>query len=106
MPWGRRQQMVMKNIFFEGRLPAWLGFDHGPVELPGNRATVIQGGIFTSLDRQTTFTPSWRFITDLGDDSARTALAGGPSGRRFSRWYTTDIKRWLEGRYKTIEAKR
>ncbi|MBD3872280.1 MAG: penicillin acylase family protein [Acidobacteria bacterium] len=101
-PWGRRQQMVMKNIFFEGRLPLWLGFDHGPIELQGNRATVVQGGVFTSHNRQTTFTPSWRFITDLGDDSARTALAGGPSGRRFSRWYTTDIKRWLEGRYKTL----
>ena len=101
--WGRRQQMVMKNIFFEGRLPAWLGFDHGPVELPGNRATIVQGGLFTSHDRQTTFTPSWRFITDLGDDSARTVLAGGPSGSRFSRWYKTDIKRWLGGRYKTLE---
>ena len=103
-PWGRRQQMVMKNIFFEGRLPLWMGFDHGPIELQGNRATIVQGGIFTSHDRQTTFTPSWRFITDLGDDSARTALAGGPSGRRFSRWYTTDVKRWLEGRYKTLNG--
>jgi penicillin amidase len=105
-PWGRRQQMVMKNIFFEGRLPLWLGFDHGPIELQGNRATVVQGGIFTSHNRQTTFTPSWRFITDLGDDSARTALAGGPSGRRFSRWYTTDVKRWLEGRYKTLTSEK
>ena len=81
MQWGRRQQMVMKNIFFEGRLPLWMGFDHGPVELPGNRATVVQGGIFTSLDRQTTFTPSWRFITDLGNDSARTFFAAGSFGR-------------------------
>jgi penicillin amidase len=102
-PWGRRQQIVMKNIFFEGRLPPWMGFDHGPVELPGNRATVVQGGIFRAHDRQTTFTPSWRFITDLGDDSARTALAGGPSGRRFSRWYKTDIARWIGGRYKTLK---
>jgi len=104
-PWGRRQRIVMKNIFFEGRLPLWMGFDHGPVELPGNRATVVQGGVFTSHDRQTTFTPSWRFITDLGDDSARTALAGGPSGRRFSRWYKTDIKRWLGGQYKILKVK-
>jgi len=103
-PWGKRQQIVMKNIFFDGRLPLWLGFDHGPIELHGNRATVVQGGIFTSHDRQTTFTPSWRFITDLAEDSARTALAGGPSDRRFSRWYTTDVKRWVEGRYKTLNA--
>ena len=93
---------MMKNVFFDGRLPRWLGFDHGPIELPGNRATVVQGGIFTSHGRQTTFTPSWRFITDLGQDHALTALAGGPSGRRFSRWYTTDISRWLEGDYKTL----
>jgi len=103
-PWGRRQQIVMKNIFFDGRLPRWVGFDHGPVELPGNRATIVQGGIFTAHNRQTTFTPSWRFITDLGEDRALTALAGGPSGRRFSKWYKTDIKRWLEGDYKTLEA--
>ncbi|MBD3857068.1 MAG: penicillin acylase family protein [Acidobacteria bacterium] len=103
-PWGRHQQIMMKNVFFDGRLPRWVGFDHGPVELPGNRATVVQGGLFNSHNRQTTFTPSWRFITDLGEDRALTALAGGPSGRRFSRWYKTDIKRWLSGTYKTLSV--
>jgi penicillin amidase len=103
-PWGRQQRIVMKNIFFDGRLPRWIGFDHGPIELPGNRATIVQGGIFTAHDRQTTFTPSWRFVTDLGDDRAFTALAGGPSGRRTSRWYKTDIKRWLSGNYKVLQA--
>jgi len=103
-PWGRRQQTMMTNIFFNGALPRWFGFDHGPVELPGNRATVVQGGIFIAHDRRTTFTPSWRYVTDLGADTADTSLAGGPSGRRFSRWYTTDIERWLEGRYKTLTA--
>ena len=86
----------------KGPLPSFLGFDYGPIELEGNRATVVQGGIFTSHDRQTTFTPSWRFITDLGEDYALTALAGGPSGRRFSRWYTTDVQRWLTGTYKRL----
>jgi len=102
-PWGRHQQMMMKNVFFDGRLPRWLGFDHGPIELPGNRATIVQGGIFTAHDRQTTFTPSWRFITDLGEDRALTALAGGPSGRRSSKWYKTDVDRWLSGDYKVLE---
>ena len=101
-PWGQRQRIIMRNIFFDGSLPSFLGFDCGPVELPGNRATVVQGGIFISHDRQTTFTPSWRFLTDLGRDEALTALAGGPSGRRFSRWYTSDVQRWLTGKYKTL----
>jgi penicillin amidase len=104
LPWGQRQQILMKNIFFDGALPRWLGFDRGPYELPGSRATVVQGGIFSAHGRQTTFTPSWRFITDLGEDQARTALAGGPSGRRFSRWYATDVGRWRNGEYKTLTS--
>ena len=75
------------------------GADCGP---GGGRATVVQGGLFTAHGRLTTFAPSWRFITDLGSDSVDTVLAGGPSGRRFSRWYTTDVERWLKRRYKRI----
>jgi len=104
MPWGRRRRVTMDNIFFNGKLPRFLGFDHGPIALPGNRATVIQGGIFTAHGRTTTFAPSWRFITDMGTQTVRTVLAGGPSGSRFSRWYTTDVERWLKGGYKTIRV--
>ncbi|MEE4270669.1 MAG: penicillin acylase family protein [Thermoanaerobaculales bacterium] len=102
MPWGRRRQVDMTNIFFDGRLPRFLGFDHGPVELPGGRATVVQGGIFTAHGHATSFAPSWRFITDMSTDTVHTVLAGGPSGRRFSKWYTTDVERWLAGEYKTM----
>ncbi len=73
-PWGRCQEIEMKNIFFDGSLPSFFGFDHGPINLPGNRATVVQGGIFASHGRQTTFTPSWSFITDLGEDEAEPPL--------------------------------
>ncbi|MCP4895832.1 MAG: penicillin acylase family protein [bacterium] len=100
--WGRRQQFVMKHIVLGGRLPHWFSFDRGPYELPGCRATVVQGGIFEAHGRQTTFCPSWRCVTDLGSDRIETVLAGGPSGRRFSRYYATDVKAWLEGRYKTL----
>ena len=40
----------------------------------------------------------------MADDTARTVLPGGPSGRRFSRWYVTDVQRWLAGEYKTLAA--
>lgn len=102
MPWGRRRRVVMTNIFFDGRLPGFLGFDHGPVELPGGRATIVQGGIFTAHGRTTTFAPSWRYIADLAAGVVHTALAGGPSGRRLSRWYTRDVERWLRGDYKVL----
>jgi len=103
-PWGEVHQVMMTNVFFAGKLPRFFGFDHGPVELPGGRGTIVQGGIFESHGRLTTFFPSARFITDLGCDEAETVLAGGPSARRFSGYYRTDIERWLAGRYKTLKA--
>jgi penicillin amidase len=100
--WGEVRQVTMTNLFFGGRLPRFLGFDHGPFPLEGNRATVVQGAIYTAHGRTTTFTPSYRYLTDLGTDEAHTVLAGGPSDRRWSQWYRTDIERWLRYQYKTL----
>jgi penicillin amidase len=103
-PWGERRQVTMTNVFFGGRLPRWLGFDHGPMPLEGGRATIAQGGLFRMHGRATTFAPSWRYATDLGRDEALTALAGGPSESRFSGLYVTDVERWRAGRYKRLRA--
>ena len=102
-PWGKRQRFTMRHLLFGGRLPfSRLGFDHGPLTLRGGRATIHQGQIFRQAGRFTTWAPSYRLITDLGEPAARTALAGGPSDRRFSRWYTSEVQDWLEGRCKTL----
>jgi penicillin amidase len=29
-------------------------------------------------------------------------MAGGPSDRRFSKWYCSDLENWISGKYKTI----
>jgi penicillin amidase len=100
--WGQHQNLMMTNIFFAGRLPQWLGFDYGPIELVGNRATVIQGGVVTAHNRLTTFAPSWRMVTDMAENECQTVLPGGPSGRRFSKHYLTDVEKWLNGEYKVI----
>lgn len=104
-PWGEQRRVMMRNIFFQGKLPAYTGFDHGPVTLSGNRATVLQGAIYRSYGLQSSFAPSVRFITDLSTDEAHTALAGGPSGRRFSPWYTSDVERWQRGTYKKLRGR-
>jgi penicillin amidase len=41
-PYGARHAMLMKNIFFNGELPAFLGFDVGPIPMDGSGATVNQ----------------------------------------------------------------
>lgn len=104
-PWGARRAIVMKNVFFRGRLPRWLGFDRGPFVLEGGRATIAQGGLFRMHGRATTFAPSWRYVTDMGRDEALTALAGGPSESRLSAHYASDVHNWLAGRYKRLRAR-
>jgi len=87
-------------------LPRWLGFDYGPVALRGGRATIHQGQIYRSGGRQTSFAPSYRLVTELSEAAAHTCLAGGPSDRRFSRWYTSDLPRWRRYEYKRLGPQR
>jgi penicillin amidase len=103
-PWGSLQKFTMQNIFFGGRLPRFLGFDYGPVSLEGGRATVVQCGIFYSHGRLTGIYPSYRYVADLSTESVHSALAGGPSDRRFSGHYTTDVENWMHGQYKELSA--
>lgn len=102
--WGQGRRLRMKHILLGGQLPAFLGLDHGPIELPGTRATIVQGSVLQAYGRKTTFAPSYRFITDLGTDEVHTALAGGPSESPFGKWYTQDVKLWLGFKYKVLAA--
>jgi penicillin amidase len=65
---------------------------------------VVQGGLFRFHGRATSYAPSYRYVTDLGSDHIWSALAGGPSGRRFSRGYASDVENWLTGSYKCLSA--
>ena len=102
--WGNARKVMMKNILFDGKLPKFLGFDRGPITLQGSLATPHQGQVFESAGRQTTFAPSFRMVIDLATDEMNTNMAGGPSDRRFSKWYCSDLENWISGKYKTITA--
>lgn len=100
--WGDLRKLVLKNILFNGKLPRFLGFDRGPITIIGSLATPHQGQIFESAGRQTSFAPSFRMVTDLSTDEIYTNMAGGPSDRRFSQWYCSDLNNWLTGTYKKV----
>jgi len=102
--WGDHNQIVFRNLFFNGKLPGFLGFDPGPYGLVGGRATVHQGQVFTSRGRTTSFTPSIRFITDHSSMRIETSFAGGASANRFSKFYKNRIKDWLKGNYDVLSA--
>ena len=100
--WGEVQQYWMTHLLFGGKLPRWLGFDRGPVTAIGGRATIHQGQIYRSGNRVTTFVPSFRLVADMANDECFANLQGGPSDRRFSRWYCSDLENWRSGRYKVL----
>jgi penicillin amidase len=102
--WGDVRKFTMSHILFGGKVPSFFGFDRGPITGIGNRATIHQGQIYRSANRLTTFFPSYRIVTDLSSEECRTNLAGGPSDRRFSKWYASDLDNWLQGKYKTLTA--
>ncbi len=57
-----------------------------------------QGQVYRSEGRETSFAPSLRLVTDFAEDAIHTALAGGPSDRRLSRWYVSGLADWAAGR--------
>ncbi|MEQ8848194.1 penicillin acylase family protein [Botrimarina sp.] len=82
-----------------GRL---LGFESARTAMPGCHATPFQGHLKATATRESTFAPSYHFVTDLSTDEAWTNLPGGPSENRFSRWYKSDIPLWTSGQYKRL----
>ena len=101
-PWGEVQKFMMHHILLGKKLPRFFGFDRGPLTGIGNRATIHQGQIYRSAGRVTTFMPSYRFVVDLAETGLHSNLAGGPSDRRFSRWYCSDLNNWKRGQFKYL----
>ena len=106
--WGARRRLSLPNVLLGGKLPGWLArrlrLDYRPIELAGGRATIVQGAIFRSHGRTTTFAPSYRYLTDMAEDAVETALAGGASDRSLDLHYADGVGPWLRGEYKRLEA--
>lgn len=104
-PWSVTNAFKFTNRFFEAQFVGRaLGFHTGEFAMPGCHATPFQGHLLRAAKRETTFAPSYHFVADLGTQEAWTNLPGGPSESRFSKWYTSDIPRWRDGKYKRLAA--
>jgi len=101
--WGETNSFHFANRFFEGsRVGRLLGYNSERKAMPGCQATPFQGHLLATATRESSFAPSYHFVTDLGTDEAWTNLPGGASESRFSKWYRNDIARWLAGEYKRL----
>ena len=105
-PWGESRRMTLFHLMLGGKLPRFLGFDRGPIPLPGGRATISQGQVYRRNGRTTSFAPGFRFVADLSEDGAHTSLCGGASDRRFSGRYCSELEKWRTGSYKKLSPRR
>lgn len=104
-PWGEFNSFRFANRFIgSSRVGRALGFRTGLMPMPGCHATPFQGHLLTTAKRETTFAPSFHFVTDLGTNDAWTNLPGGPSESRFSPFYKSDLMRWQTGTYKRVSG--
>ena len=100
----RHKEHTASNATKNGRYPHHEGDHekqhghHGAVGAPRGRHAVRTGDHHVGAAQGV----HDGFVADLATDTAETALAGGPSDRRFSRWYATDVKRWLAFERKTL----
>jgi len=101
--WKDVNKVTFTNMLFQGKLPEFMGFDSKSIPLLGGRATPHQGQIYSSAGRKTSFSPSVRLIADMSEPVLHTCLAGGPSDNRFSRWYKSGLKNWLDGDFKILK---
>ena len=101
--WKEKNAVTFVNQLFQGKLPAFLGFDSKAIALPGGRATPQQGQIYVSNGRVTSFAPSVRMVTDMAEENIHTCVAGGPSDNRFSKWYASGIQDWVNGDYNVLK---
>lgn len=102
-PYGKTRSIYIPNIFFAGKLPKIFGFDYGPYEHIGSRATIAQAQVFKAMGYPSTFAATFRMITDFAKQELHTNLAGGPSDRRFSKYYTMGLSEWINGEYEIFK---
>jgi len=102
-PWSEINYFHFTDRFFgKHQVGRMLGFNSRRYPMPGNHATPFQGHVLQTATRESTFAPSYHFVTDLGSDEAWTNLPGGPSESRFSKYYKNDVARWVAGEYKRL----
>jgi len=105
-PWSQVNNFHFTDRFFGNhRVGRLLGYTSRRRAMPGCFATPFQGHVMQTATRESTFAPSYHFVTDMGTDEAWTNLPGGPSESRFSKFYQNDLDRWFRGEYKCLSLK-
>jgi acyl-homoserine lactone acylase PvdQ len=88
-----------KNLFTQGKLPAFLGFSTKPVTLPGGPFAPFQTRLVRMAGEEMVFGPAFHLVFDMSRKGAWYNLPGGASERRLGPGYGKGVPDWLEGRF-------
>ena len=99
---GATRRIFINNLFFGGKLPRFLGFDY-EFEHVGSRATIPQAQLYRAAGRDNSFAATFRMVCDFATQEIHTNMTGGASGQRFSPYYKSATRAWLEGEYQVIK---
>jgi penicillin amidase len=100
--WGERNVFFMNYLLFDGKLPKFFGFDIGPIQLNGSRATIDTFQTYWEGRRKIVTSASYRMSLDMKEPAIYSALAGGVSEKKRSVLYTSDIFLWKLGKNKKL----
>lgn len=102
-PWSDVNYFHFSDRFFgDHRVGKLLGYSTRKYPMPGCHATPFQGHVLHTAKRESTFAPSYHFVTSFHELGAWTNLPGGPSENRFSKFYKSGVPRWANGEYKWL----
>jgi penicillin G amidase len=91
-----------RNALFQGKLPAFLGFDSAPVENLGGPTTPNQSRTITVFGQRLVFGAAGRYLADLGRPGGWYCIPGGASEKRFGPGYGDGLHAWSEGRFSPL----
>ncbi len=100
-PWKIANSLTLTHTLFR-RMFGLSAFASFSLAIPGGRATV-RGGLVGGAEAG--LLPVYRLLVDLAVPGILRALAGGPSDRRFSRWYKSDLAPWAAGEFGRLVAR-
>ena len=91
--------ITYKNLFWHPLLSL---FDVGPGIQDGNSVVLMCGDYRKDGSNSANSAAAWRYVTDLDSRASHTSLPGGASGNWWSTYYTNELHRYLQHKYKII----
>jgi penicillin G amidase len=92
-------QTIAYQHWVWGDVGKLLGANRGPYALAGSRASVCQATVIGQGKMKKVIGPAYRFVADLGEEGAYSALPGGIDGASWSLSYDKWLKEYQDGTY-------